>query len=224
MRTFTDKTFEYFMALKFNNNRAFFQENHDWYVDSVRGPFLDLVSALSPWIADLDEELETIPNRCVSRINRDIRFSHDKSPYRDYLWLTFFPRREDRDYLPGFWFDLSCQGSSWGMGMYLHNKPLMNGLRRQLREHPQGFIRALKATEGLAASGDFYKRMAVPEGLRKDVIPWYPVKTFGFQTRETRWDALTDPELYRRIQADFEKCAPMYRYIRSLTPEEDEVT
>ena len=221
MRTFTEKTFEYFMAIKFNNNRAFFQENHDWYLGSVRGPFLDLVTALSPWVSELDEDLETIPNRCVSRINRDIRFSHDKSPYRDYLWLSFWPRREDRDYRPGLWFDLSVNGASWGMGMYLHNKPLMNGLRRQLREHPKDFERAYAPARDLALYGEFYKRMAVPEEVPEKYKSLYPVKTFGIQRVEKSWDALCDVNLWQRIQADYEKLAPMYRYITGLTEEVD---
>ena len=223
MRTFTDRTFEYFMALKFNNNRAFFQENHAWYVDSVRGPFLDLVSALSPFIASVDEDLETVPNRCVSRINRDIRFSNNKSPYRDYLWLSFHPRREDRDFRPGFWFDLSCSGSSWGMGLYLHSKPLMNGLRRLLREHPGDFLAALAPMEGMDIYLDAYKRMPVPEEIPPQLRPWYPAKTFGFQRHESGWDALKDPDLWKRIQADYEKCVPMYRLVAGLTPEEDDI-
>ena len=86
---FTEQTFEFFMAIRFNNNREFFLENHDWYQSSVRTPCLDLASALGDAVNALDPELETRPTKVLSRINRDVRFSNDKSPYRDYLWLAF---------------------------------------------------------------------------------------------------------------------------------------
>lgn len=86
---FTEQTFEFFMAIRFNNNREFFLENHDWYQSSVRTPCLDLAAALGESVNALDPELETRPTKVLSRINRDVRFSNDKSPYRDYLWLAF---------------------------------------------------------------------------------------------------------------------------------------
>lgn len=223
MRTFTHKTFEFFMAIRYNNNRDFFMANHDWYADSVRGPFLDLVTALSPFMLALDDTLQTIPNRCVSRINRDIRFSHDKSPYRDYLWLSFYPRREDKDRRPTFWFDLSDAGASWGLGMYLDNKPLMNALRRQLREHPEDVRAALAPAAGFMQIGSSYKRMAIPEEVPEDLRLWYPLKTFGLQKEEKSWEALEDVNLWQRIQSDFEALSPLYRFVTSLTEEEDDI-
>ena len=91
---YNDETFEFFMAIRFNNNADFFHSNRDWYLRGVREPSLALAEALAPTVEWLDDSLERRPNRVVSRINRDIRFSNDKSPYRDYLWLGFRrPRR-----------------------------------------------------------------------------------------------------------------------------------
>ena len=89
---FTDETFEFFMAIRFNNNTEFFHSNHDWYQRAVRTPCLELAAALSEAVGAVDDEIELRPNRVVSRINRDLRFSRDKSPYRDYMWLKL--RRE----------------------------------------------------------------------------------------------------------------------------------
>lgn len=35
---FSDRMFEFFLALQFNNNREFFHENHAWYEEAVRNP------------------------------------------------------------------------------------------------------------------------------------------------------------------------------------------
>lgn len=85
---FTDQTFEFFMAIRFNNNRDFFHENHDWYFNHVRTPALDLAESLMDTVEKIDPDLERRPHKVVSRINRDIRFSNDKSPYRDYIMKT----------------------------------------------------------------------------------------------------------------------------------------
>ncbi|NLG25439.1 MAG: DUF2461 domain-containing protein, partial [Clostridiales bacterium] len=42
---FTDRTFEFFMAIRFNNNREFFLANHDWYAQAVRDPMRSLAAA-----------------------------------------------------------------------------------------------------------------------------------------------------------------------------------
>ena len=86
---YSDETFEFFMAIRFNNNTDFFHANHDWYLRGVREPSLALAEALAPVMEELDGEMELRPNRIVSRINRDVRFSRDKSPYRDHIWLSF---------------------------------------------------------------------------------------------------------------------------------------
>ena len=38
---FSDETFEFFMAIQFNNNTEFFHGNHDWYTRAVRTPCLE---------------------------------------------------------------------------------------------------------------------------------------------------------------------------------------
>ena len=98
---FTDRTFEFFMAIKFNNNRQFFHENHAWYEEALRNPLRDLAADLAPVIETMDPALETRPEKVVSRINRDIRFSNDKSPYRDYMWLAFRRPGDQRSFVHG---------------------------------------------------------------------------------------------------------------------------
>ena len=109
---FSDDTFEFLMALSFNNNREFFHANHDWYVNGLRKPALELAGALGDCVRAICPELETRPEKVVSRINRDLRFSNDKTPYRDYIWLAFRRPREDRNTTIGAYFDLSCSGAS----------------------------------------------------------------------------------------------------------------
>ncbi len=86
---YTEDTRAFFMALRFNNNREFFLNNREWYLRSVREPSLALVEALAPAVEQIDPGIETRSQRALARINRDTRFSRDKSPYRDHVWISF---------------------------------------------------------------------------------------------------------------------------------------
>ena len=217
---FTDETFEFFMAIGFNNNREFFHANHDWYVRALRGPCLALADALADSVRAMDPEMEVRPDKVVARINRDLRFSNDKSPYRDYIWLSWQRPSLDKSMALGAYFDMSASAAHCGMGFWGDNKPVMNGLRRRLREDPSGFFAALPGPE----YGRFvrsYKRMAVPDGLAEELSPWYRGRSFYLQRDLTDFPLLKSPALADVIGRSFADLTPLYHYFASIAPEED---
>ena len=65
-----------------NNQRAWFVMNQPRY-DILRAEFLQLVTQLIAGIARFDPAVaDCNPKKALFRINRDMRFSHDKSPYK----------------------------------------------------------------------------------------------------------------------------------------------
>jgi len=218
---FTDRTFEFFMAIQFNNNREFFHSNHDWYEESVRTPLRDLAAALAPTIEAMDEELDCRPEKVVSRINRDIRFSNDKSPYRDYMWLAFRRPGDARKTTLGAYFDISCQGASFGIGIYNEHRPYMNGLRRRLLTDEDAFLECwLPVKEHFTLHGNRFKRMTIPESLSKEAALWYPLRGFYVERDVPDFDLLCSPGLVDELTSGFERIAPLYRYLRDI-PEID---
>ena len=220
---FSDETFEFFMAIRFNNNREFFQANRDWYLRAVREPCLRLAEALAPTMEAIDDELETRPWRVVSRINRDIRFSRDKSPYRDYMWLGYRHPGVEKSGTIGLYFDISAtDGASYGLGFYGANAPMMNGFRRQLRQDPAPMLEILS---GLGADyllhANVIKRMKVPEDIPEPVKTWYPLRSFYLTQRLPDFALLKSPRLAEVLQEGFSRLKPVYRYFQNLTPEEE---
>ena len=220
---YTDETFEFFMAIRFNNNRDFFQGNHDWYLRAVREPSLQLADALNPVIEAMDENLERRPNRVVSRINRDLRFSRDKSPYRDYIWLAWRVPGEQRSTTLGVYFDISDQGSSYGMGFYDDNRPLMNALRRRMAGEPEAVLEALAPI-----LPDFeltpvrpIKRIAIPEAVPEILRPWYPARGFYFSKDLRDFGLIKSAALVDELRDGFARLTPLYRFIRATPPEAD---
>ena len=220
---FSDETFEFFMAIRFNNNREFFQSNRDWYLRAVREPCLALAEALNPAVEALDDELERRPGRVVSRINRDIRFSHDKSPYRDYIWLAFRRPGEQRSTTLGVYFDISASGAAWGMGYYAENRAMMNGLRRRLLAEPDTFLNLWQpVTEEFPLHVERpIKRLPIPESLHPALRQWYPMRSFYLQRDCRDFALMKSPKLADAIADGFAKLAPMYRYLTGIVPEPD---
>ena len=96
---FGSESFAFFQELARNNNKAWFDRNRDRYEAHVTGAFRALLAQLEPFLLRLNPHFETggKTNRSFSRINRDIRFSKDKSPYKPNFYLYVFDRRRDRD-------------------------------------------------------------------------------------------------------------------------------
>ena len=212
----------FFMALRFNNNREFFAQNRDWYLRDVRAPSLDLAQALCGVIERIDPEMETRPQRVLARINRDTRFSRDKSPYRDHVWLSFRRPCEEKGKTPGFYLEIGAEDVSFGMGFYALNRPLMNALRRRMRLAPEEPAAICAALAGeLTLYGGAYRRLAVPEELPKILRPLYVRKAFYFE-KTLPFSHAKSPALAREIGEGFLRLAPLYAYVRACPPEEED--
>lgn len=96
------ESFAFMRNLKANNNRLWFQKHRqEW--EFMKDELKSLCRELTPFINDLDPELETEPKtgRALGLINRDTRFSADKHPYRESVDLLFFHKFFGRTKAPG---------------------------------------------------------------------------------------------------------------------------
>ena len=217
---YSNETFEFFMAIRFNNNRAFFQENRDWYQQAVREPSIALAQELAELVEEIDPNLERRPHRVVSRINRDIRFARDKSPYRDRVWLSFHHTGEDKGKLPGLYFEVNDEIGVCGTGFYRGNKPLMDALRRQMIAKPS---EALAVLAPILAQYHLYTipsaRITIPEELPFELQELYAARSFYFEKTIPDFDLIRSPALAEELKESFKRLTPLYRYILDLVPE-----
>jgi uncharacterized protein (TIGR02453 family) len=90
---FTRETFRFFKELGRNNTKPWMDENRERYQSTVVQPFRRLLEELSPPVLALDSRFDTSgrTGSNFSRINRDIRFARDKTPYRTQMYLKFSP-------------------------------------------------------------------------------------------------------------------------------------
>ena len=116
---FPPATFDYLGDLARNNSRDWFEAHRDRYEAQWKAPALAFVEAVAPRMAALDPPLkaEAKINGTLRRINRDVRFSKDKSPYSASLHLVFWsgdhPNRS-----PGMHLVLYPESVHYGTGLY----------------------------------------------------------------------------------------------------------
>ncbi|MBM3176812.1 MAG: DUF2461 domain-containing protein [Bacteroidetes bacterium] len=79
----THSVFKFLKALKKNNRKEWFDANRPTY-SACREVFHEYVHELLESLKLMDDDLRPIEsNKCLFRINRDIRFSNDKRPYKN---------------------------------------------------------------------------------------------------------------------------------------------
>ena len=219
---FSDETFEFFMAIRYNNNREFFAENHDWYLRAVREPALALARELSDTIEQLDPELERRDNRVVSRINRDLRYARNMPLYRDYVWLAFRIPGADRGKTISAWFDISDEEASCGIGMYMENKAMLANMRVSLINEPDRMPSLFRTV------GDEYelhveraKRLKIPEELSGEAREWYNLKSFYLMKKFNDYDLMKSPALADEVKKHLLHLKPVYDFFKEMTPREE---
>jgi len=86
---FTRETFQFFRDLARNNRKVWMDANRERYQEFVVKPLRRFLEELSPAVLRLDSRFDTTGRTGAnfSRINRDIRFAKDKTPYRAQMYL-----------------------------------------------------------------------------------------------------------------------------------------
>ena len=218
---FGKETLEFFLDIRFHNHKAFMDANRERYYQDVRGPFYQFIQAMAPYMLEIDPDIEVRPAKCLSRINRDTRFSHDKSPYRDHLWVAFRQAAMGKDGIPFYWFEVSPESVTWGLGIWGENRQIMDTMRRRMAAHPDDYLRMLPILQkrGFALSGREWKKLKPPEGLEPLLHPWYVKKEVYAEKTDVPLHVIHQSDLVERVAWDFQALAPLYQIFRGCAEE-----
>ena len=216
---FKPETFSFLDQLGLNNSRGWFEAHKTEYIDYLKRPFIQLVQDLTPALLEIDPDLDIDPKHCVSRINRDIRFTLDKSPYRTNLWLAFKRNVPDWKEEPAFFFDIFPDHYRYGMGFFVTPRPVIELVREAVLDREEVFMNLhhqyLKQ-ELYVLVGGKYKKTIIPD-LSPDLQEWTQRKEFYFLADRPVDANIMGSELVTLLADDFKKLAPWYEYFKNLT-------
>lgn len=136
LRTMITKEYiSFFEELAANNNKEWFQENRDRYENHVKQPFTDLVIELIAELKQIDPGIQDHSKNVIFRINRDVRFSKDKSPYKLNRTASFTSGGKKTEY-PAFYLDINATQISIGGGLYMMRPEILKKVRTELTLEP----------------------------------------------------------------------------------------
>ncbi len=146
---FTEKSFSFFKQLEKNNNKEWFHANKSAYEDCIRDPFINTLQEISDLLAMSPTPLSG-GKQTTFRINRDVRFSKDKSLYKTSMagMLTRSGTRQESGGVAYLGF--GADGGRMGAGYYQLSPKELVPIRRRIINEADEFS-AMLAT--LSASG-----------------------------------------------------------------------
>jgi uncharacterized protein (TIGR02453 family) len=176
---FSSEFTDFFKGLAANNHRDWFNDNRKIYENQVKKPFQQLVADL---IEATNSSLQV--KNAVFRINRDIRFSKDKTPYQLHVSAVISDGGRQNMQIPGLYVHLSAVEHHIGGGMYMPDKENLMKIRQAIIARPKKFENLLKDKDfaSLYESIEGDKNKILPKEIKHlaEKSPWVFNKQFYF--------------------------------------------
>jgi uncharacterized protein (TIGR02453 family) len=213
---------QFLFELSENNNRAWFVMNKPRY-DILRAEFLDLVIQLIADIAKFDPAVAGCnPKKALFRINRDMRFSHDKSPYKSTFSAAITAsglKKPSQGGGPAYYFHIDKDGTLLiAGGEYMPPPDRLRAIRQHVIADASGFSKLLKNKKlnkifgGLQQEG---KLKRLPKGFDVDVPHGEYIKLKNFIVwKETSLKKKIPADLGKELVAGFKDAYPLVAWLR----------
>ena len=212
---FSKRTIDFMWNLRFNNEKPWFEAHKDEYLRDFQIPMKALAQEVFERIKSDFGERGLIHK--VSRIYKDARRLRGGEPYRTNLWFSIERPNEEWTSSPVFWFDLSPDNWSYGLGYYSARPETMAKLRARIDKSPEAF-------EKLIAPLDNQVEFVLegPEYARKKEAPtpktaqWYNRKSFSLIHNQENGAELFSPEFANRLVEGYTFLMPLYDFFITL--------
>jgi uncharacterized protein (TIGR02453 family) len=209
-------TLQFLKALEKNNNRDWFLANKNKY-DLAKTNYLNFVEEVLNGILKFDSSLaELNPKQCVFRINRDVRFSKNKEPYKTNFGASFSKGAKKID-TAGYYFHLEPGTCFIGGGLWMPQAPDLQKLRQEIDYCYKEFNGILqhkefkKTFQGLSTDA---KLARPPKGYDIDnpAIELLKLKSFTAIMPISDKEVL-DPTVVKKTLSIFKTIAPLVHFL-----------
>ncbi|RWR02336.1 hypothetical protein ED28_08120 [[Pantoea] beijingensis] len=218
---FNQEGLTFLQQLSRNNDKEWFEEHRHIYEKELLKPFRELVTALSNDMIAIDDLFEVSPavGKTLSRMHRDTRFSHDKSPYRSNIWLTFKRARKNWTDAPTYFFEIGPDWWRYGLGYYSASRNTMNLFREKLANNPTDFFQRVNPVlSTFEVDGESYKRPLIKD-MPEELALWYNKKSLALISNHQNMDTLFSSDLIAMLAGDFKKLSPLYQFLMQIEVE-----
>jgi uncharacterized protein (TIGR02453 family) len=162
---------DFLKELNVNNNREWFAENKNRYTD-LKIYFEDICKDLILKIAEFDDDIKNVDVKdCVFRIYKDVRFSHDKTPYKTHFGVYIASAGGRKSQRGGYYLHIDPAGSFVAVGVWFPPSNILKALRQSVYDNIEELQEIINKDDFKNNFGNFYeedKLKKIPTGFPKD--------------------------------------------------------
>lgn len=217
-----NSTFTFLDKLRENNNSEWFKANEEEYREA-RADVISFVSQIIQGLSIIDTSIQSQylePHKCIKRINRDIRFSLNKTPYKTHFFVLFNPSGYKSEG-PGYYMFIEPNGSFVGGGVYMPPTAVLNKFRKEIEYNLAEWEEIINAPsfiktfpEGVQASSLL---KTVPRGFDKESEAIEYLRMKGYHTiRRLSNKDLTSADAVSKVLNSYKEAHPMVRFLNAV--------
>ena len=211
-------TLKFLKDLKKNNNKPWFDAHRKEY-DAAKNDFTIFIQSVIDKHAKSDPTIKSIAAKdCMFRINRDIRFSKDKSPYKTNMG-AYISKGGKKSIYAGYYFHCEPGQAFVGGGLWMPMPPELNKVRQEIDYNLAAFKKIINAKKFKAVYKDLshdpeYVLSRVPKGYEADnpAAEFLKMKSFVALAPVKDTD-LTSKDLLKKTTAAFEALQPLIDFV-----------
>lgn len=210
------ETLKFLKALEKNNSKEWFDQNRKAY-EQAKSNYLDFVGKVLGRMKKIDISLADLePKQCVFRINRDVRFSKNKAPYKTNMGASF-SKGGKKVQCAGYYFHLEPGASFIGGGFWMPMAPELNKIRQEIDYNFEEFntiINKKKFKTIFGSLSESEKLTRPPKGYEAEnpAIELLKLKSFIVMS-EVKDADLTGKDLTNKVVDHFQTMMPLVDFL-----------
>ncbi len=215
---FSQQTFAFLSQLAANNDRLWFEEHKQDYEDLVRAPALDFISDMALELHAIAPHFRAVSKKVggsLLRIQRNLRFSRDKTPYKINIGMHFRHELGGDIHAPGYYLHIEPGECFVAAGLWHPDADALFRIREAIVKNSAAWISARDESafrRHFVFEGDTL--ITAPRGYAKDhpMIEDLKRKDFIGVTALTEKDVMAK-DLCPLVAKRFEEAAPLMRFL-----------
>lgn len=211
-------TIKFLKDLSKNNNKPWFDAHRQQY-ENAKTDFAGFIQMVIEKHAKKDPAIGHLKAKdCTFRINRDVRFSKDKSPYKNNMG-AYINQGGKKSLLGGYYFHCQPGQSFVGGGLWMPMPPELKKVRQEIDYNLDAFKKIVgskkfKEVYGGLSKESEYVLSRVPKGYEADNPAAEFLKMKSFVAMTPIKDAeLNSKELLKKVLTAFETLQPMLAFL-----------
>ncbi|MFT7183857.1 MAG: hypothetical protein ACI9QC_000182 [Oceanicoccus sp.] len=217
MPFFTKDYHQFLSSLNKNNNRVWFNEHKQDYIDHVKKPFEKFIEILLLKSRSVDDSIMITPKESIFRIYRDVRFRKDKTPYKTNMSASISRYGRKKMLHPGIFVQLGVDGLMLASGTFHPDPSTRDKIRDYMAENLSEFKKIINEKQFKKYWGEIQgEKSKVLAKEYKQIINEEPLianKQFYVIAKLTDPKILISKDLDKTILTHFKAVKPLATFL-----------